>query len=784
MRGLWVFPTIFCLLIVFVLLEEFRLEVNVLLIIWFIRLVSLKKGKVLIVSLVSGVVMTGIVLWKNNDSQTQLDPEQTEFSIIVQATTFQIDGDRIQFYGEIKNETFSEEVVVRYTIDSETEKHRWIENGIPQVVFVEGKLTKPSESRNFHQFNYRQYLQRLGITWTLNAETLTIDESETLTAPLNKKIDYIRQTLLDNLDERLEGSVSHYVKAMLFADRRSLSEEVIQQYRSIGIIHLLSISGLHIQFLISRCKSFFLRLGITRETTSLLLLIILPIYGFLTGWGISIFRAIVQYMLSLAFFLLNKRSHSLDNWSLTMLMALVIHPASIYTVGFQLSYFLSGLLIILTKQKWMQQLSKAKASIFLSLMISITSVPILTFHFYEFPWIAVLANVVFVPFFSWVFLPMLVFLFVLSWPLNGTYLFTILMQRANQLIHYVEIFVAYTTERHQFSFITGRLSFIGMGLLFIGLWLIIHGIEKKTKKILYIFSGISFFMLGLYSERFSPVGKVILLDVGQGESILIKEPYNRGNTLIDTGGQVRWKEIDEWREQESPFSLGKDIVVPSIKAQGVNRIDRIYLTHADEDHIGALTDIVNEIKVIEIASTKQTFSNQYMKEKLPILYENNVELITLSAPEALSSPGSDFILLHPIDVSDGKNDDSLVLYGTLGEYTWLFTGDLEEKGENELIRTFPGLTADILNVAHHGSNTSTHYPILNHLEPEIAWISSGENNVYGHPHPDVIERLTESRIAIYRTDEQGAVLYQYSTISILDNWLPEINIHMMTEKEE
>lgn len=726
--------------------------------------------------------MSGNVLWKNNRSQTILDDSQNQFSINVKTTTFQIDGDRIQFYGQAARDSLPEEVVVRYTIDSEAEKAEWVEQDIPTEVIVLGQLREPSSSRNFYQFDYQKYLERRGIFWIVDAEEIVVDKASTSSIPVRYKLDHLRQDLFNVMDQRLDGAISKYTKAILFADRRSLSEEVIQQYRAIGIIHLLSISGLHIQFLISRCRRLLLRMGITRETTAILLLIFLPIYGTLAGWGVSVFRAISQTMLALIAFLLNKQSDSLDNWALTMLMALMIHPFSIYTIGFQLSYLLSGLLIILTKQKWIREMSQIKISLFLSFMISVASIPILSYHFYEFPWIALLANILFVPFFSWVFLPMLVLLFLFSWILYGSSAFSFTMHYGNQLIESVEEVLAFTADLRYFSFVTGRLSFIAMLSLFVGLWLMIHAVEISRKRAAYILSGVCLFSFGLYSERLSPVGKVLMIDVGQGEAILIKEPFNQGNTLIDTGGQINWWEVDEWRERESPFSLGKDVVVPVIKSQGVDRIDQVYLSHADMDHTGALEDIVNEMPVRDVWATKETFLDPFITEQLPALYENNVNLHTLTAPELLSMPGNDFILLHPLVPTGGRNNDSLVLYGTLGAYTWLFTGDLEEVGENQLISEFPNLKVDILNVAHHGSNTSTHEAFINRIDPEMAWISSGENNTYGHPHPNVIERLKENNTKIYRTDEQGAVLYQYSTISILDEWLPEIKVQRPADK--
>lgn len=124
--------------------------------------------------------------------------------------------------------------------------------------------------------------------------------------------------------------------------------------------------------------------------------------------------------------------------------------------------------------------------------------------------------------------------------------------------------------------------------------------------------------------------------------------------------------------------------------------------------------------------------------------------------------GPSLTVLWPIEVGEGGNNDSLVLYGKVGNYYWLFTGDVEEAGELELVAFYPHLKVDILKVGHHGSQTSTSEKFIQQIKPKIALISCGLNNRYNHPNGDVLGRLADLDTTIYRTDLQGSFRYTYS----------------------
>src|SRR5699024_1164720 len=173
----------------------------------------------------------------------------------------------------------------------------------------------------------------------------------------------------------------------------------LQSYRALGVVHLFSISGFHITYLINLVRLFLLRMGVTHERTYLFLLLFLPFYGQLAGFGVSVFRAVFQNAFKLLSKLLHQPLDTLDAWALTFLLALFVNPYQIYQIAFQLSYTLSGIFILMGKQKWMQELNALAYTLLFSLMSGLASLPILTYHFFEIPWITVFANVLFIPFF-------------------------------------------------------------------------------------------------------------------------------------------------------------------------------------------------------------------------------------------------------------------------------------------------------------------------------------------------------------------------------------------------
>jgi competence protein ComEC len=169
---------------------------------------------------------------------------------------------------------------------------------------------------------------------------------------------------------------------------------------------------------------------------------------------------------------------------------------------------------------------------------------------------------------------------------------------------------------------------------------------------------------------------------------------------------------------------------------------------------------MEEIKVGEILLTPGSLESDIIHAITEKAIKLKVDVRETGAGEKWSTNNGDFMFLYPFDDRYEGNNDSLVLYGKFGGKKWLFTGDLEEGGEKELIQKWK-VKADVLKVGHHGSLTSTSNLFLKELNPETALISAGKNNRYGHPDPEIVGRLKKNGITIYNTAETGAVHYKY-----------------------
>jgi competence protein ComEC len=292
--------------------------------------------------------------------------------------------------------------------------------------------------------------------------------------------------------------------------------------------------------------------------------------------------------------------------------------------------------------------------------------------------------------------------------------------------------------------------------LFFSLWERMKG-AKRFMQIMLL--PLSIMCVQLFGNALSPYGEITFIDVGQGDSIFIKLPYGRGNYLIDTGGTIQFN-TEEWKARKKEFEVGKEVVVPFLKSKGITAIDKLIITHGDADHIGGALSVLKELQVKEIILPKTPELSELEKELLTMAKRNGIPWDFVSAGDSWKSGKANFHVISPqAGVEAERNNRSIVLFVKMGGLRWLFTGDLEEEGEEQLLTHYDKLTIDVLKAGHHGSKTSSTKAFLDHLKPKIAIISAGKNNRYGHPAEEVLTNLSERKIKILRTDQNGAITY-------------------------
>lgn len=732
---------------------------------FFMRLCCLKNKKVLIVSLALGGLIGLITMWHHYANHTEMLDEATQFVIEIQPTEIEYDGNQIQFYGTVQEtdqqKKLSERVVVFYYAETLEEMEWWQSQETIDKIKVEGVLAQPENNRNQYQFDYQEYLFNKKIHWVLSADSLALltnESKKNFWEPLS--LSTVKQKLLQHIDEKVTPKTGNYMKTLLLGDVGSFETDLLQDFKDLGLLHLLSISGLHIQFLFAGLSYLLLRFGVTKEMSYFILVPILFGYGSLIGWGTSAFRAVVVSFISLTALRFQLKISSLDAWSITLLLALLINPYQISSVGFQLSYLLSLLLILFSKTFLAAQHSYLKNNLLISFVMTVASIPVLMFHFFEFPWIGTIANLLFIPFFSWVLIPLLIYL-VLSFLIAGTVLFDSLLAVFEQFLSFPE-WIAKNLSNMPFNVIvTGRIPLLLMIILCIALLAFFISLETKKHVRGALICALMGLIVAIQFQSYSPFTEVVVIDVGQGDAIFIKEPFGKGNYLIDTGGTVSFGQ-EEWTEKKEPSTIANRTLIPLLKSKGVRHLDRVFATHGDADHMEALAELADAITIDEVVYPVGTEQKELFYDTTQILKQLGVKLTSVVANRKKPfKVTSSLYMVWPFEPGTGENEDSMVLYGQIGAYNWLFTGDMGMEEEKELLAQFPGLAVDVLKVGHHGSNTSTSEFFIQQLKPQVALISTKTNNQFGHPHAEVLKILKQENVKIYRTDLQGAIHYTY-----------------------
>ena len=232
---------------------------------------------------------------------------------------------------------------------------------------------------------------------------------------------------------------------------------------------------------------------------------------------------------------------------------------------------------------------------------------------------------------------------------------------------------------------------------------------------------------------------VYFIDVGQADSILLV--CDKQTMLIDGGN--------------APDS---NLIYSFLRSHGITHLDYLVASHAHEDHVGGLAGALNYATVSTVYCPVTSYDSKAFHSFLKYLGQQNVAITVPKPGETFMLGGAFVEILSPTKASDEPNNTSIVMKVTLGETSFLFTGDAEREEEQDILNAGYDLSATVLKVGHHGSDTSTTYPFLREIMPEYAVISCGTDNTYGHPHDNLLSRLRDAEVKVYRTDTQGDII--------------------------
>lgn len=233
-----------------------------------------------------------------------------------------------------------------------------------------------------------------------------------------------------------------------------------------------------------------------------------------------------------------------------------------------------------------------------------------------------------------------------------------------------------------------------------------------------------------------------MIDVGQGDSILVQTPTNK-NILIDVG--------DEDSE---------NIIISYLRQKRIKTIDIIIATHPDSDHIGSLDNIIKKFNVNSIYMPEQSTDSEAYQNLINSCTDKNLSIQHLYKNDVLNIDNNiNIYVLSPSYIQEESNLNSIVFKLTFNDNSFLFMGDAEEENEKEILHSFKLNNINFIKIGHHGSNSSSSLEFIKKISPDIAAISCGYKNQYGHPHREVINNLKQNHVSIYRTDRIGDIVF-------------------------
>jgi competence protein ComEC len=530
---------------------------------------------------------------------------------------------------------------------------------------------------------------------------------------------------------------------MVLGDRTGLDPDSEEAFRASGTYHVLAISGAQVALLAALLAWPLRRAGAPALVTGLVVSASLLLYAQLVGAEVPVVRATCMALAVLLGLTLDLPSDLANLVGLAAAALLVDHPAVVGDVGFQLS-FGATLGILLLTPPLLEHLPRLPLRLDVALAASLaaqaTLAPLVAHHFARLAPAALLLNLAAVPLSGAILLAGLTTLALaaIGAPLVGlaadaAWLSAHALLRTGDLVRFWP----------WLDFKVAPPSAWAWLLHGAGFWAV--SAARRRPGAALMAASVVAIVLGPWGGRADGRLHAFVLDVGQGDAIVVRSPNGRA-MVIDAGNGGRGRS-----------DAGARVVAPYLWSLGVRRLDRLVLSHAHPDHVGGAGFVAGAFAVGEVWEGPAPLQDASYSELARVLQAAGVARRTVTAGLRETWDGVELEVLGPPRPSRApwrtRNDDSLVLLLRLGRVSLLFPGDIEAAGEARLAPR----RVDVLKVAHHGSRTSTTAGFLAACAPRLALVSAGRRNVFGHPHPDVLERCRRQGSLVLRTDRDGAL---------------------------
>lgn len=624
-------------------------------------------------------------------------------------------------------------------------------------VLVSGTLEEIPLPGNPGQFHERAYYYARKIKWYQDANQVQV---------LEENYDYLlrfQEQVKDRMKKGLSRSFSKekagILEAMLLGEKGNMDKEDTLLFQILGCSHILAISGLHLSILGGGLLKLLCRCSVPRRASIALSAGAMFFYGGLTGSGASVMRAAIMFAVSSGAFLAKRTYDFLSGISLAAILLLCESPYYLYDSSFLLSFgAVLGLAMVYPilfqkgKEKKGRGLAVLTEGVRSSVSVWFLLLPLVLYFFYELPIWGSIVSIFFMP------LSELLLLSGLAGGVFGCLPVTLPGQLAGLVASGIlEVFL-----------IMGRILKMLPGSLWIAgqpeLWCCVlyyvaaslvlfrksispAGKTGKGMKILY---GIAVLLLLIPIPKGSL--ELTFLDVGQGDCACIQTAS--GTCYLIDGGSTTVSKVGKYR------------ILPFLKASGIRRLQGIFVSHMDQDHVNGIQELLEMVKTketqlkVERLFLSQCAGTTEELEKLENLGKQaGCQVVYIQKGSKIRDKDLLIECLGPGQIYENSNESSQVLHVSKGDFDALFTGDVEGKGEEQVLELLQecSVTWEVLKVAHHGSKNSSKEAFLDCVKPKQAVISCGKDNSYGHPHREVMERLETRTQRIFITWKEGAV---------------------------
>lgn len=745
------------------------------------------NSKVLILLIISSIISNTIVISQNKNYENIYDNLSIQENLTLTGIIISEKQEK-QYYNKYKIKVNYNNQDLRFYIT--TKKDIELEYG--DKITFSGTYTKPEIQRNYKGFDYSEYLEQLKIYGTIRCEKLEVLRKK----QVNKMFqisNQISNKIISKTKKLFNEETSSILLGLILGDKRDLDEETQENFRNASMSHILAVSGMHVAYVILGINIIFKKL-IGKRNTNILSILILIFYMFITNFSPSITRAGIMGIIMIFSKLIYRKNDIYTSISISLLLILIYNPFLIQNLGLQLSYggvigiviFNKSILRFLKnikvknkvykykiKPKIQKYLEKIKEIISVSISVQISIMPIILYNLNTFNPYFLISNLVL----SFAIGPIVIlgFLFIIIVCLNTPIaeIFSPMIQIGIKILIFISnigklpLSKIYIPTPSLFSILIYYLSIIVLFFVYniysskkpnktqiriknlIALLKIKFRQNKQKANYFLVIIIILSFVINLIPGNL----KIHFIDVGQGDSILIITPQNK-TILIDGGGS-----------SSSEFDVGESTLIPYILDRGFTKIDVVIISHFDQDHIGGIFTVLQELKIGKVYISKQTEKTENYEKFLEIVKEKKIKVYEVVSGNRIHiEKNLYFDILWPTEnqiTTNVLNNNAIVCNLHYRDFSMLFTGDIEEIAEKEILELYSQnknlLKANILKVGHHGSKTSSTSTFLEVVKPQIAVIGVGKNNKFGHPNDAVLQRLSDLNCKIFRTDLNGEI---------------------------